>query len=346
MAERSRSGSALERPSAIVRPLRAADEPAVLSLLQAAFGRWPRGAGEASAEDFFGWKHRMSPFGPSTLLVAELDGRLAGFLALMPWLLRFGAQVRRTVRGVDLAVDPALQRRGVAMRLIAASREQYAPEVALGWSNPNDLSRGGVLSSGRRQVSVLPRFVGAGAPVRGAVRRLSAHGAAGDHAAGGHAADGAAALLADEELLARALSPPGGGREAIATARDTDFLRWRYGPPGGYRAIAVRGRAGRVGVAIFHVRRRARLSVAQICELLVEQGDAGVARRLVGAVRRASEAHLVTCVVPSSRAAALCALVRVPGRLTVAANPLHGDLRPDPTQPGSWALSLGDLELI
>jgi hypothetical protein len=30
----------------------------------------------------------------------------------------------------------------------------------------------------------------------------------------------------------------------------------------------------------------------------------------------------------------------------IATNPLHAELAPDPTLPRSWALSLGDLELV
>jgi hypothetical protein len=63
-------------------------------------------------------------------------------------------------------------------------------------------------------------------------------------------------------------------------------------------------------------------------------------------VARATEAELIACVMSSRRTAALCGLVRVPGSVTVAANPLHDDLRPDPTSTASWGLSLGDLELI
>jgi GNAT superfamily N-acetyltransferase len=338
--------AAVEPGSVTVRPFAATDEHAVLSLLGAAFGRWPRGIDGIAAQEFFGWKHRASPFGPSTLLVAELDDELAGFLALMPWRLRFGGDVRQTIRGVDLAVDPAHQRRGVSMALIAATRATYSAEVALGWSNPNERSRGGVLKSGRRQVSRLPRFVGPGAPTWGAIRRLVVHGGIGDFRdqSGG---DESAALLADDGLLERALAGPGSRRESIATARDPEFLRWRYGRLAGYRAIAVQGRGGRSGLAIFRLQRHGRFCVAQICELLIEAGDdARLARKLVREVRRASAADLVTCVIASSRTAALCALVRVPGKVTVAANPLRADLRPDPTLAGSWALSLGDLELI
>jgi hypothetical protein len=38
--------------------------------------------------------------------------------------------------------------------------------------------------------------------------------------------------------------------------------------------------------------------------------------------------------------------VRAPGTVAIAANPLWQGLHPDPAVTGSWALSLGDLELL
>lgn len=334
-----------ERERATVRPFQAADEGAVLDLLQAAFGRWPRGGDAVAPDAFFRWKHSESPFGASTLLVAELGGTVAGFLALMPWRLRFGERVHETMRGVDLAVDPSLQRRGVSIALIAAARQQYGAEVALSWSNPNERSRRGVLASGRRRVGVLPRFVGPGALSWKVVGRLAVHGGRGPSRIDEAAMD-AAAALADEARLERALAGPRPGADSIATARDAQFLRWRYGRLPGYRAVAAQGRDGSAGIAIFRGQRRGPFSVAQICELLIEGERTSPARALVSAVRRASDADAIACALSSRRAAAACGLVRAPGTVTIAANPLRGGLRPDPTLTGSWALSLGDLELI
>jgi hypothetical protein len=38
--------------------------------------------------------------------------------------------------------------------------------------------------------------------------------------------------------------------------------------------------------------------------------------------------------------------VRSPAGITLVANPLRDDLRPDPTRLDAWALSLGDLEVL
>jgi len=145
-----------------VRAFESNDESRVVELLQRAFGRWPRHIDGVQPSEFFRWKHSTSPFGKSICLVAEAEDALIGFAALMPWRLRIGEQVLSAIRGVDLAVDPGYQRRGVSMRLIGAARGHYSDEVALGWTNPNEYSRGGVLKSGRRKVVGLPRYVGLG----------------------------------------------------------------------------------------------------------------------------------------------------------------------------------------
>jgi len=326
-----------------VRRFRGEDEAAVLAMLQVAFGRWPRGLDGVGGAEFFAWKHRASPFGPSTLLVAELDGSVLGFVALMPWRLRFSGQIRNTIRGVDLVVDPSHRRRGVSMRLMEAVRDCYGPEIALGWSNPNERSTPGVLKSGRERVAGLPTYIAAGSLAAGASRRPAARGRR--DAAGQDGALDVAAALYDDELVARVLAHDDERRDRIATARDLDFLRWRYGHPGVYRAsVACRDERG--AIAIFRVQERGRLRVARICELLVANGDVVLARRLVRDVRRASGAHALTCAFSASRTAALCGFVRSPRATMIASNPLHHDLVPDPTSPRSWALSLGDLELI
>jgi GNAT superfamily N-acetyltransferase len=326
-----------------VRPFQDADRSGVLEILGAAFGHWPRALEHVAPHEFFRWKHEQSPFGRSILLVAEGGGAPMGFLALMPWRLSLQGEVQQTIRGVDIAVHPSAQRRGVSVALIAAARGCYDEQIALGWSNPNERSRRGVLRSGRRRVGLLPRYAGLGSPVWRAGRT---GGRAQELSAGRRAERDIASVLADDALLARALTPGCGRRASIATARDPEFLRWRYGRWSAYRAVVAEDRSGRHGVAIFRVQRHGRFRVAHVCELLVERDTVSLARRLLRGVRGAAATDVVVCAMTSRRTAAACGLVRAPGGAMIAANPLRDDLRPDPTDPRSWALSLGDLELI
>ena len=317
---------------------RAASEPAVLALLGDAFGRWPTGL-DVEPAAFFRWKHESSPFGPSTRLVARVDGEVAGFLALMPWRLRFAGGVHASMRGVDLAVAPGFQRRGVAGALIAASRGNYPSDVALSWSNPNERSRPGVLNAGRKRVDGLPRFVGLGGSAAGTARRLFAS----DPTPPGD--ESLAATLADDALLERVLTRPG-PVDSISTAHDVDFLRWRYGQQGDYRAAAGELPGSGAGIAIFRTEAQGRFSVARVCELFTESEDEKVVRMLMRQVRQRARTDFLVCAFSSSRVAWRCGLLRSSRTGMIAANPLHQGLAPDPTRASAWALSLGDLELI
>lgn len=330
--------------TATVRRFRSEDEPRVLQLLQSAFGAWPHGTDGVSPAEFFAWKHRASPFGESTMLVAEVDETLAGFLALMPWRLRLGRQVHETIRGVDLAVDPAVHRRGVSMSLIGMARSQFSDVVVLSWSNPNERSRGGSIKSGRQEVSGVRRFVGLGGARWRTLGRL-ARPAVGGNADQAQAGESAAELLEDQEMVARLLSSSRPAHGLICTAVDASFLRWRYGWSETYRATLVAS-AGHVGMAIFRVQLHGRLSVAHVCELFVPGDDPRLARRLVRAVRRAAATDLLLVAMASEARAARCGLVRSRRGSAITVNTLCEGLAPDPTQPASWALSLGDLEVI
>jgi GNAT superfamily N-acetyltransferase len=333
-------GEAVEREVTVSAYVEA-NEPEVLSLLAGAFGRWPTDLdGEPSA--FFRWKHKTSPFGPSIGLVAKVDGEVAGFLALMPWRLSFGGTVHETMRGVDLAVAPDFRHLGVAAALIAASRSSYSGDLPLAWSNPNEKSRSGVLRAGRKRVDGLPRFVGSGGAAVGAARRL---GTAGSSSSADGIDESLGSALGDGALLERVLSGPGPiGR--ISTAYDADFLRWRYGHRGDYRAVVSEHPRAGAGIAIFRTRMRGGISVTRVCEILTQGGDERVVGELVRRIRRRARTDLLVCAFTSSRAAWRCGLVRFGRTAMIAANPLHDGLEPDPTQASSWALSLGDLELI
>ena len=201
------SGSLTDAPIA-VRPFAGADRAGVLEILRAAFGRWPRALEGVAPGEFFSWKHEQSPFGRSILLVAEADDALAGFLALMPWRLSLHGEAHQTIRGVDIAVHPSAQRRGVSVALIAAARGCYDEQIALGWSNPNERSR-----RGRAQVRA--QACGSACLAMPAWACRSARRGATQTGAGAlgrrRAERDIASVLDDDALLARALTPGGGG---------------------------------------------------------------------------------------------------------------------------------------
>jgi GNAT superfamily N-acetyltransferase len=334
------------RTEIAVRPYRAEDEAEVLELLQASLGGGP--AGTRSAE-FFRWKHIDNPFGRSLMLLAEADGRIAGLRAFMRWRFATGDREILAVRAVDTATHPDYQGRGIFSRLTLAALAEMQGDVDLVFNTPNEKSLPGYLKMGWSVVGKLPVSLRIRRPVRFARRirslRLSESARAGPPI---EAVPAIEALRAAEGLsILTKASHPLDGR--LATSRTPEYLKWRYAdaPLLDYRAIVDDQSEG---IAFFRVRSRGELWESSVADLVVPEGDRAAASRLLRRVVAAARVDHVTCSFPlgTTPAAALRRAGFLPGPrvLTFVANPLSGDLRPDPLDMRSWALSLGDLEVF
>jgi GNAT superfamily N-acetyltransferase len=332
-----------------IRRFEERDEAAVLALLDRTLGGGPAGSRPSA---FFRWKHRENPFGVSYMLVAESGGdRIVGLRAFMRW--RFtapsGATVR-AVRAVDTATHPDFQGRGIFSLLTRRALEELQDEADLVFNTPNGQSLPGYLKMGWRTVGSVPIRI---RPLR-AIRfaRGARHVRDADATASMPAVEAppASEVLGDDGLAAmlRAREPAGG----LATPRDADYLRWRYGaaPLLGYRAIRIDAGKRMDGVAVFRVRPRGRLVEGTLAELIVGDERASTARALVRGVRIASCADHLAATFPSGSAASNAVrrsgFVRAPGGMTLVVNTLGHDLAPDPLDLRAWALSIGDLEVF
>jgi GNAT superfamily N-acetyltransferase len=320
------------------------DEPAVVELLQAAFGEWPREIEGSDRGEFFRWKHSGGPFGRSIGVVALVEEAIVGFFAYLPWLLRSGTQTVRTMRVVDLAVHPQHRGVGAPARMIAEGRRHLAQEIAFIWSNPNELSYARALQTGQGRAGIVPRFVGLGTLRYGTLARTwrASTGAA---VAPPVEAASAARVLGEDgaEQLLEARHEAASNR--LRTAIDIEYLRWRYGHFDEYRAVSANGDPAS-GIAIFRARRSRRGRLAQVCELLVPANDHRARRDLLKQVRCAAPVEMITCVFPSSRDAVRCGFLKAPGGTVLTVRAVDEPHVPDPSRAASWALSLGDLELV
>jgi GNAT superfamily N-acetyltransferase len=332
-----------EAASFRVRPFQPGDEAAVLELLPAAFGAWPRAMEEAPRAEFFRWKTQRCPFGPSLSFVAVEDGQIIGFAAQLPWRMRAGEQTLTTIRGVDLAVHPDHRRRGVSLAIIRAAMGLQPPDIAMSWNNPNEFSRGGLLKLGRRRLVTLPRLARPGRGVASSLGRALARGSRTPQVAVADAPS-AADVLGDGEFVAALLERLPQPRHRLATARSVEYLRWRYGPFDVYRALRLGSDPEAGGIAIFRLRRRGALWFADVCELLAAR--ASLARRLLGGVGRAAGADVLCCVLHSRALAARCGLLAQLGSIQLTARAIHDPLPLDSGLRSAWALSLGDVELL
>jgi ribosomal protein S18 acetylase RimI-like enzyme len=120
-----RKSAAADRNQVQIRIARLGDEPEIAALDAAA---WSPAAGfpsviQAADGSFFS---PDSP--PEAHLVAEIDGRIAGYLRLKP---RTRLPENAHVLGIfGLAVAPAARRRGVAAALLTAAEEQARSQGA------------------------------------------------------------------------------------------------------------------------------------------------------------------------------------------------------------------------
>lgn len=332
-----------------VRPYREEDEGPVLEVLRASLGEGPTGH---RSSRFFRWKHLENPFGRSLLLVAEVSGRPVGLRAFMRWRLRAGDRAVAALRAVDTATHPEFQGRGIFSRLTLEALAAARTEADLVFNTPNEKSLPGYLKMGWRVAGRVPISVRVRRPLRFLrdARRVRASDGGGSPTLPVHAVRAAEALADGDEVaeLLEAARLPG---QRLSTARDVDYLRWRYGPASGldYRAIRE-DRGGRLrGLALFRVRRRAALWEATVAEVMVAPGDGRTARRLLRGVVAAAPVDHLTGHFPRGSAVARAArwtrFVRAPGGMTFVVHPLRA-VEPDPTTLSSWALSLGDLEVL
>ena len=320
------------------------DEDAVLSLLEASLGGGPAGSRPA---EFFRWKHLEGPFGRSYLLVAEADGRIVGLRAFMRWRFEAAGVTWRAVRAVDTATHPDYQGRGYLLPPHPAGARGPALRVRADLQHaereePPGLPEDGMVGRGAdahlradpAARSVRPPLAG-----RQACRRRPCCSPRGRR----HPCGGGVGGSRLDALLRDAERAPG-----ICTERSDAYLRWRYGdaPLLDYRAVSEPGRA----LAIFRVRPRGALVEATVSELIVRPGDVAAARRALARVARSAAVDHLTCSFPSGTtgmsAGRRAGYIRIPGGMTLVANPLGHALEPDPLLRSSWAPSLGDLEVF
>jgi GNAT superfamily N-acetyltransferase len=321
-----------------VRPATADDRSAVLALLRASLG-W----GDADRfGEFFRWKHEQNPFGASYALVATDGDRIVGFRTFLRWeFVDRDGVIRRAVRAVDTATDPAYQGRGIFRTLTLHAVDELAADgVAFVFNTPNDKSRPGYLKMGWTEVGRLPTSIRFRSPA-GALRMLRSRVPAERWSADVPAGRPAAEVLADPALEGLAgVASPGA---ALRTRRTAGYLRWRYDfEPLGYRAI-TRSSDLADGVAVFRLRRRGSSLEGAVCEVLVPGADVAARRALLRGVARAVPADYLLRL--GGPVLGTTGFVRAPGQGPMLTwRPLTG--RVAGGEVGDWDLGLGDIELF
>jgi GNAT superfamily N-acetyltransferase len=322
-----------------LRPYEPGDEAAVINLLDASLGWVP----DAQHRDFFAWKHRDNPFGPSPAWVATVGGRVVGFRTFLRWEFVLDGRVVRAVRAVDTATHPDHQGQGVFRALTLHALGELAAEgpdrIAFVFNTPNARSRPGYLKMGWQAVGRLGVLSRPRSPTA-LVRLARARTAAGKWSARSDAGMPVSEALADTGAVTDLLAslPRGDG---LATHRTPEYLSWRYGfAPLDYRAVT--GPAGPVGgMVVFRLRPRGAALEAAVCEELVPGDDPRLLSHLLArALRESGADHAVRLAGQGPRAG----FVPVPGQgPTLVFRGIGLSAMPAASR---WHLGLGDVELM
>jgi GNAT superfamily N-acetyltransferase len=310
-----------------VRPYRSGDLPEVLQLLRLALGESPL---LRRTPEWFSWKHRENPFGPSLILVATLGTEIVGLRAFMRWqLVAPGGARLSCARAVDTATHPAHQRRGIFRRLTEAALER-AREAAIDlvFNTPNPRSGAGYLTMGWEQVG------GIGIFLRAHPSRLLQRPAAD--------------ALPDSSDFARA-EPVNGlqshdrAPRGLRTPRTDQYLTWRFTrhPTARYLRVDTEG-----GTAILRPNYRRGRRELVLADLFGPRP--GRAARAAG--RRSRAAYMVAWFSrgsPERQAILRAGFLPVPRvrALTLMARPLRS-LGIEVGRFDVWDLALSDLELL
>lgn len=319
--------SAAGNAEVAIVPLADASLDGVLTALDRTFG-------PGHDEDWFDWKHRRNPFGPSLGWAAlGRRGEVLGVRLLMCWRLAAGGTETTALRPVDTATVPEARRHGV-FRALAEHAVAAAAEtgVELLFNNPNASSRPGYRRLGWTVLPPLatawrPAMPGGGARLIDDDRALAALAAA-----PGTAAVGSGSAVPDTAAA---------GREGWATVRSPAWLAWRYGAGSGRRyGVARLAEADTPNGIVYRVESRPGLRLLVILELA---GGRRERRRLARAAARRERARVLVSAAGEGSAGAVGGIALRRRGPVLAVRPLV-PLDPDPLRRGSWALSAGDLE--
>ena len=315
-------------PTPTIRPYEAGDLGEVLEVLKAALGESPI---LKRTPALWAWKHEENPFGPSLILVAQVEGRVAGVRALMRWDLGLpDGSVLRCLRAVDTATHPEFERRGIFRRLTNEAVDwARQDDFDLIFNTPNNRSGAGYLTMGWRPVGTI------GVMLRPLMRR----GAKADPYSAPDPEDffePVPAQYKTDENQAR--SSPG-----LRTPRSRAYLSWRFTghPFVRYRAIS----SDNATVVARPNIRNGRKEV--VISDIIGRADRGVVSAMARRARAAYVAGWFSPRTPERRVALLAGLIPIPGlrSLTLVARPLR-ELPIDVFSLANWDLALSDLELL
>ncbi|MDA9858383.1 GNAT family N-acetyltransferase [Rubripirellula sp.] len=309
--------------------------------------------------EYWAWKHEQNPFGRSFMLLAEIDGRLAGVRAFMRWQFEQDQQIIHAAKPVDSVTHPDFQRRGIFSKLTLEACDLAAEHgIQFLFNTPNKQSTPGYLKLGWRIAGELPVHGKVLHPVRAtgrAVRWKCTSGIVPPPTAYFRKQPTHASSILGDPRLGQLLSRRQPSKGQLETLRSQAFLEWRYGahPHIDYYAEFVEG-AGDIGekqfegVLFYRTNFRGGMLEIMIDDLIIrDTADHQVVHQLLKKLKQTTRSDYwvtqcdpkVSCYddLRSAR------FFRIPKkRIGLAVRPLQAN--ETVPQIERWSLCFGDLE--
>jgi GNAT superfamily N-acetyltransferase len=351
MAEIGLKDVVKQLPEIALRRTAPADLVQVLELVRTALGPGsvPR------TEAFWRWKHEQNPFGPSPVMVADADGRIASLRVFLRWRWRYGGRTFAAVRPVDTATHPDWRRRGLFEWLTRELLQVMKAEgVAFVFNTPNAASGRGYEKLGWRIVGAPTIWVRPVRPVR-VLSELALHDEPTGLAEAPQRFESATTDILTSPDLASFLRSTTRSAFHLMTDADAAYLAWRYHDCPGL-AYGAAGTFDRTSGALTVFRRAMRrgLRELRLCDLFVAPDVASRSkmREVIQRLLLEHEVDLATArAVPRTMQAAVLLrsgflpVQRIGPTLAIRPLAAGADLPPI-ERLSAWGASIGDLEVF
>ena len=296
-----------------IEPYDPAQADEVLAVINDAF-EVPR------SPQWFTWKHRDGPWGPSHGVVARDDRGLVGVRLLLPWRFKRGDESVLAYRAVEASTVARAQGQGIFSRLNRELMDacDRAEQPTLLFSTPNQLSRNGYKKLGWLWLEPI-RHVSYLAPFRRGRARQDA--------------------AVDQAAIATYTPRPLAAEARLRTAWSAEALEWRLDARSGnrYGALAI----GSNGIAYRIVEAANQRTIL----VLARWGRAEADRTVLAEISRRERARIVLDVREGARDRRV-ALARGESLLTVWSPDTDLAERWQIDDSRQWAVGFADLESV
>jgi len=237
------------------------------------------------------WQYQENPYGKSRIWLAVDDGRVVGQYPTIFWKMKMRDEVVMSVQNIDLMTDPDIRSPGQFLRLEKTAIDAFNDSsVRLIWGFPNESVLSGHIKSGYRkfgQYSMLFRVLNPlnlflGEPHPGHRRKTPYN---------------LERVSKFDERCNTAVEEFNRSKD-LTTAREIDFLNWRYPESGGFQKYYSTDEQNVDGYFVYKIVRAKGLRIGMLFDM-VYTSNAELKRTVKGLCRLCSQDHAMLAISPA-----------------------------------------------